>query len=308
MVIGAALLVLQVPLALPLAVTTFIGGFIPIVVATAAGALAVLVALVSNGPVPALILLAVAVVVVNQQEGNFLQPVLMGNALKVHGLVILLSLTAGTILAGIVGAVLAVPLAAVAWAVTKVWTGEEQGGSGVARYLLATAAFSFEPAVSSTEWPAAISIVSPVWGLRPVRAARSVRSTASQPGTVIFSPLDTDSTNTSNRPSRIRFTSVFAASALLATWSTSSERLMAISLSSYVVLTNGVWGEQPVRRTAGNAAFGGTRTPILRADKRRFVILERVGHSGCSMIDRARSGHGLVGLFAHEMFEEVATL
>ncbi|MEO5779852.1 AI-2E family transporter [Arthrobacter oryzae] len=125
-VIGAALLVMQVPLALPLAVITFIGGFIPLVGATAAGAIAVLVALVSNGPVAALIVLAV-VVGVNQLEGNFLQPVLMGNALKVHGLVILLALTAGTILAGIVGAVLAVPLAAVVWAIIKVWTGEDPG-------------------------------------------------------------------------------------------------------------------------------------------------------------------------------------
>lgn len=127
-VIGAALLVMQVPLALPLAVITFIGGFIPLVGATAAGTLAVLVALVSNGPVAALIVLAV-VVGVNQLEGNLLQPVLMGNALKVHGLVILLALTAGTILAGIVGAVLAVPLAAVAWAIIKVWTGEDPGDS-----------------------------------------------------------------------------------------------------------------------------------------------------------------------------------
>jgi predicted PurR-regulated permease PerM len=125
-VIGGALLVMQVPLALPLAVITFIGGFIPMVGATAAGALAVLVALVSNGPVAALIVLAV-VVGVNQLEGNFLQPVLMGNALHVHGLIILLALAAGTILAGIVGAVLAVPLAAVGWAVIKVWTGEDAG-------------------------------------------------------------------------------------------------------------------------------------------------------------------------------------
>jgi predicted PurR-regulated permease PerM len=126
-VIGGALLVMQVPLALPLAVITFIGGFIPMVGATAAGALAVLVALVSNGPAAALAALAV-VVGVNQLEGNFLQPVLMGNALKVHGLVILLALAAGTILAGIVGAVLAVPLAAVGWAVIKVWSGEDTGG------------------------------------------------------------------------------------------------------------------------------------------------------------------------------------
>ena len=123
-VIGGALLIMQVPLALPLAAVTFVGGFIPVVGATAAGTLAVLVALVSNGPVAALIVLAV-VVGINQLEGNFLQPVLMGNALKVHGLVILLALTAGTILAGIVGAILSVPLAAVAWAVIKVWTGED---------------------------------------------------------------------------------------------------------------------------------------------------------------------------------------
>ncbi|MET4144087.1 AI-2E family transporter [Arthrobacter sp. UYCo732] len=122
--IGAALAILQVPLALPLAVLTFVGGFIPLVGATAAGILAVLVALVSNGPVGAIIVLAV-VVIVNQLEGNFLQPVLMGKAMAVHGLVILLALTVGTILAGIIGAVLSVPLTAVGWAVIKVWSGQD---------------------------------------------------------------------------------------------------------------------------------------------------------------------------------------
>lgn len=124
--IGGALFFLNVPLALPLAVLTFVGGFIPLVGATAAGALAVLVALVSNGPVGALIVLAV-VVIVNQLEGNFLQPVLMGKSLNVHGLVILLALTVGAILAGIIGAVLAVPLAAVTWAIIKVWRGDDTG-------------------------------------------------------------------------------------------------------------------------------------------------------------------------------------
>jgi predicted PurR-regulated permease PerM len=123
-VIGGALAIMQVPLALPLAVLTFVGGFIPLVGATAAGGLAVLVALVSNGPVGALIVLAV-VVGINQLEGNFLQPVLMGKAMAVHGLVILLALTIGTILAGIIGAVLSVPLTAVAWAVVKVWSGQD---------------------------------------------------------------------------------------------------------------------------------------------------------------------------------------
>lgn len=122
--IGGALFFLGVPLALPLAVLTFIGGFIPLVGATAAGAFAVLIALVSNDPLTALIVLIV-VIAVNQLEGNLLQPVLMGNALKVHALVILIALTIGTIQAGIVGAVLSVPLVAVGWAIIKVWTGRD---------------------------------------------------------------------------------------------------------------------------------------------------------------------------------------
>mgnify|MGYP000288823489 FL=1 len=118
--IGLALVVMGVPLALPLAALTFIGAFIPLIGATLAGILAALVALVANGPVAALIVIIV-VIVVNQLEGNFLQPVVMGQALNVHALVILLALTAGTILAGIIGAILAVPLVAVAWAAIKAW-------------------------------------------------------------------------------------------------------------------------------------------------------------------------------------------
>ncbi|MEV7456210.1 AI-2E family transporter [Pseudarthrobacter oxydans] len=118
--IGLALVVLGVPLALPLAAIVFIGAFIPLVGATLAGVLAALVALVANGPVTALIVIIV-VIVVNQLEGNFLQPVVMGRTLSVHALVILLALTAGTILAGIIGAILSVPLAAVIWAAIKAW-------------------------------------------------------------------------------------------------------------------------------------------------------------------------------------------
>ncbi len=121
--IGLALFILQGPLALPLAVLIFIGGFVPIVGATVAGVLAALVALVANGPVAALVVIGV-VVLVNQLEGNFLQPVVMGRSVSLHSLVILLALTAGTILGGIVGAILAVPVAAVAWAVIQVWTGD----------------------------------------------------------------------------------------------------------------------------------------------------------------------------------------
>ena len=122
--IGAALLILQVPLAFPLAIIVFMTAFIPLVGATVAGILAALVALVANGPVVALIVVAV-VVAVNQLEGDLLQPVVMGKSLQLHALVILMALTAGTILAGIVGAVLAVPLAAVAWAIIQVWTAED---------------------------------------------------------------------------------------------------------------------------------------------------------------------------------------
>lgn len=118
--IVAVLLILRIPLALPLGVLVFFGSFIPIVGATVVGALAVLVALVTNGPVSALIVLA-AVVVVNQLEGHFLQPVVMAHTLKLHALVVLLALAIGTALGGIVGAVLAVPLTAVGWATIKVW-------------------------------------------------------------------------------------------------------------------------------------------------------------------------------------------
>lgn len=124
--IGAALFILGVPLALPLSVIVFVGSFIPLVGATAAGTLAALIALVANGPLVALIVVIV-IIAVNQLEGNFLQPVVMGRTLSIHALVILLALTAGTILAGIIGAILSVPLAAVAWAVIKVWIGEDTG-------------------------------------------------------------------------------------------------------------------------------------------------------------------------------------
>src|SRR4051794_16595332 len=103
-------------------------------------------------------------------------------------------------------------------------------------YFLETAAFSLEPAVSLTLWPAAIWMVSPVCGLRPVRAARSVRSTASQPGMVIFSPAATEVSKTSNSASRTELTAAWLVPALPATSATSSLRFLAIYvlLDSYV--------------------------------------------------------------------------
>jgi len=122
--IGIGLFILQVPLALPLTLMVFLLAFIPIVGATAAGILAALVGLVDGGIWTAVIIVAI-VVVVNQLEGNLLQPVLMGRALKLHSLVILFALTIGTVLSGILGAVLAVPIAAVAWGIVQVWDGPD---------------------------------------------------------------------------------------------------------------------------------------------------------------------------------------
>ncbi|WP_336630999.1 MULTISPECIES: AI-2E family transporter [unclassified Microbacterium] len=118
------LLILQVPLAVPLAVLVFLLAFIPIVGATLAGILAALVALVANGWVVALLVVGV-VVLVNQLEGNLLQPVLMGRSMKLHAFVVLVALTIGTVLSGIVGAVLAVPITAVAWGIVQVWDGPD---------------------------------------------------------------------------------------------------------------------------------------------------------------------------------------
>ncbi|WP_328713742.1 AI-2E family transporter [Nocardia salmonicida] len=109
--IGAALFILDVPLALVLSVITFMGGFIPMVGAFVAGALAVLVALVGNGPTTALIVLGI-VIAVQQLEGNVLQPVLQSRSMELHAVIVLLSVTAGGSLYGITGAFLAVPVVA----------------------------------------------------------------------------------------------------------------------------------------------------------------------------------------------------
>lgn len=120
LLIGVALWILQVPLALPLALVVFIGAYIPIVGATLAGTIAALVTLVTNDLNAAIIVVAV-VIGVNQLEGNFLAPVVLGNALKLHALVILLALSIGAVLGGIIGTLLAVPIAAVLWAALKAW-------------------------------------------------------------------------------------------------------------------------------------------------------------------------------------------
>ncbi|APT93800.1 membrane protein [Corynebacterium phocae] len=109
--IGLGLWALQVPLALVIAVVTFFAGFIPLIGAIVAGLLAVSIALVSNGLTNALLALLL-VILVQQFEGNVLQPLLQSKAMGLHAAIVLLSVTVGGGLAGIVGAFLAVPVAA----------------------------------------------------------------------------------------------------------------------------------------------------------------------------------------------------
>ncbi|MEV6325003.1 AI-2E family transporter [Nocardia sp. NPDC051787] len=128
--IGAGLVILGVPLALVLAVITFLGGFVPMVGAFVAGALAVLVALVGNGFVTALIVLGI-VIAVQQLEGNVLQPILQSRTMNLHAVIVLLAVTAGGSLYGIVGAFLAVPVVAMAAVVLR-YVGEQIDAATVA--------------------------------------------------------------------------------------------------------------------------------------------------------------------------------
>ena len=110
--IGLGLLIVGVPLVVPLAALVFLGAFVPTVGAVLTGAIAVLIALVANGPVAALVILIV-VIAVQQLEGHVLQPLLLGRAVRLHALAVVLSVAAGVVIAGVVGALVAVPLLAV---------------------------------------------------------------------------------------------------------------------------------------------------------------------------------------------------
>ncbi|MEI3847289.1 MULTISPECIES: AI-2E family transporter [unclassified Microbacterium] len=124
--LGAALL--GVPLAIPVAVLVFLGAFVPIVGAVVTGAVAVFLALVYNGPWIALWMLVV-VLGVQQLEGHVLQPLLMGSAVKVHPLAVVLVVAGGAMIAGIPGALFAVPLAAFV-NVVAVYLGERAWETG----------------------------------------------------------------------------------------------------------------------------------------------------------------------------------
>jgi predicted PurR-regulated permease PerM len=116
--IGAGLLILGVPVAMPLIVLTFLAAFFPIVGAFTAGAAAVLVALVANGLPTALAILAI-IVAVQQLEGNVFYPIVVGRKLALHPVGILIALTAGGVLAGVAGAFLAIPVVAVGGAILQ---------------------------------------------------------------------------------------------------------------------------------------------------------------------------------------------
>lgn len=114
------LLVLGVPLALPLSLLVFFGTFIPLIGAPIAMFVAVVVALAARGPVVALIVLA-GIFVLGQLEGHILQPLVMSKAVNIHPLAVAVAVASGTLLAGLFGAVIAVPVVSVCYAISKFW-------------------------------------------------------------------------------------------------------------------------------------------------------------------------------------------
>ena len=110
--IGLLMFFLDVDFWFPLGTLVFLGAFVPIVGATVSGAVAVLVALVDEGSITALVVL-IGVIAVQQLEGHVLQPLIMGRAVSVHPLAVIVAIATGVVLAGIIGALVAVPLVAV---------------------------------------------------------------------------------------------------------------------------------------------------------------------------------------------------
>ncbi|MFC8715225.1 AI-2E family transporter [Streptomyces sp. NPDC057197] len=116
--VGVALFVLRVPLALPLALLEFFAAFIPLVGSPIALAVATVVALAGRGPLTALAVI-VLIVVIGQLEGHVLHPLVMSWAVRLHPLVVAVSVIAGSIVAGVIGAIVAVPFVSVVWAVLQ---------------------------------------------------------------------------------------------------------------------------------------------------------------------------------------------
>jgi predicted PurR-regulated permease PerM len=116
--VGVALLVLRVPLALPLTLLEFFAAFVPLVGSPVALAVATIVALAGRGPLTAAAVLAL-IVVIGQLEGHVLHPLVMSWAVRLHPLVVAVSVIAGSIVAGVIGAIVAVPFVSVVWAVLR---------------------------------------------------------------------------------------------------------------------------------------------------------------------------------------------
>ena len=129
--IAVALLLLGVPLVLPLAVLTFLGGFFPLVGATLAGLIAAMVALVDGGFTTALLVVG-ATILIQQIEGNLLQPLILERAVRLHPLVTVVAVGAGLLVGGLLGAFLSVPLVAIGAQTANYYRvrnqGEAEGG------------------------------------------------------------------------------------------------------------------------------------------------------------------------------------
>ncbi|OQD52478.1 AI-2E family transporter [Streptomyces phaeoluteigriseus] len=166
--IGLGIYFLDVPMAVPLAVFIFLFSFIPLVGAVASGALAVVVALVTQGVFTAVMTLAV-VLAVQQIEGHILQPFILGRAVRVHPLAVVLAVASGGMVAGIGGAVVAVPLVAVT--------------NTVVGYLYA---YSREPALLTASKPRGTTALDAAPVRQPARAAvedEAVEADSGGPGT-----------------------------------------------------------------------------------------------------------------------------
>lgn len=176
--IGAA--ILGLPFVVPMIVITFLLCFIPLFGAFLSGAMFVLVALIFQGPIAALIMVAV-VIAVQQVESNVLQPLLMGKAVNLHPLVVLLGVTTGTYLLGLTGALLTVPILAAANAGYKYWVGRDpfpglaSGGSA-----LASSPRQLAPRRKSAKLPKNVGSVTPQWIERDRRAEAAAPSEVEQ--------------------------------------------------------------------------------------------------------------------------------
>lgn len=168
--IGLGAWALQLPLIIPMSILTFLLCFIPFFGAFLSGAIFVAVALLFKGPIAALIMLAI-VILVMQLEGNVMQPILMGKAVNLHFLVVLLGVTTGTYLLGLTGALLAVPVMAAVNAGYKYWTGRDPfPGLSAGGSALSGSPRNLAPQAHDKKLPKFVGTVTPSW----IESAREV--------------------------------------------------------------------------------------------------------------------------------------